>query len=129
MLYFCNGLNERLKGDMSLQGVLLLALLCVISEVVAQSVAPGDEDDFCVTLRASGNAPIPNYAPNMAILMDSNNYQNLLPNRTGAVWQQVDNDVNNDPRITTNVSRSRYFNCHRRSHMHKLCTLVRQLLY
>ena len=99
---------------MSLQGVFLLALLCVISEVVAQSVAPGDEDNFCLTLRASGNTPIPNYAPNMAILMDSDNYQNLLLNRTGAVWQQVDNDENNDPGITTNVSIAR-FNRHRRS--------------
>ena len=96
---------------------MLLTLLCVVSEVVAQSVAPGDEDDFCLTLRASGNAPIPNYAPSMAILMDSDNYQNLLPNRTGAVWQQVDNDVNNDPGTATNVSIAR-FNCHRRSHMH-----------
>ena len=86
----------------------MLALLCVISEVVAQSVAPGDEDDFCLPLRAFGNAPIPNYAPNMAVLMDSDNYRNLLPNRAWAVWQQVDNDVNNDPRSTTNVSHN-YF--------------------
>ena len=89
---------------MSLQGVLLLALLCAISEVVAQGVAPGDEEDDCRDLRERMIIESPNYAPNMAVLMDSDNYINLLPNRTGAVWQQVDNDVNNEPLITTNVS-------------------------
>ena len=89
---------------MSVQGVLVLALLCVISEVVAQSVAPGDEEDACRDLRERLIIESPNYAPNMAILMDSDNYINLLPNRTGAVWQQVDNDVNNDPTMTTSVS-------------------------
>ena len=93
---------------MSLQRVLVLALLCVISEVVAQSVAPGDEDDDCRLFRERMIIGTPNYAPNMAILMDSDNYINLLPNRTRAVWQQVDNDVNNDPRSTTNVSHN-YF--------------------
>ena len=89
---------------MSLQGVLLVALSCVVSEVVAQGVAPGDEEDDCRGLRERMIIESPNYAPNMAILMDSDNYLNLLPNRTGAVWQQVDNDVNNDPTTTTNVS-------------------------
>ena len=82
----------------------MLTLLCVVSEVEAQGVAPGDEEDECRDLREQMIIESPNYAPNMAILMDSDNYQNLLPNRTGAVWQQVDNDVNNDPVITTNVS-------------------------
>ena len=89
---------------MLLRRVLLFTLLCVLREVLAQSVAPGDEEQLCRELRSSGIAPTPNYDPNMAILMDSVNYQNLLPNRTGAVWQQVDNDMNNDPTITTNVS-------------------------
>ena len=89
---------------MSLQRVLVLALLCVISEVVAQSVAPGDEEGICQDLRQQSIIETPNYAANMAILMDSVNYVNLLPPRTGAVWQQVDNDVNNDPSLTTNVS-------------------------
>ena len=89
---------------MSLRGVLPLALLCVVSEVVAQSVAPGDEEDDCRDLRERMIIETPSYAPNMAILMDSDNYINLLPNRTRAVWQQVDNDVNNDPGSTTNVS-------------------------
>ena len=88
---------------MSLQGVLLLALLCVVSEVVAQGVAPGDEEDDCRDLREQNFIESPNYAPNMAVLMDSDNYINLLPNRTGAVWQQVDNYLNNNPSITTNV--------------------------
>ena len=85
-------------------GVVVALLACTINDVVVQGVAPGDEEQLCQDLRMNGIAPIPNYDPDMAILMDSNNYQNLLPNRTGAVWQQVDNDVNNDPSITTNVS-------------------------
>ena len=91
---------------MSLQRILLLVQLhlCVISEVVAQSVAPGDEEDVCQDLRERMIIESPNYAANMAILMDSDNYINLLPNRTRAVWQQVDIDANNDPRSTTNVS-------------------------
>ena len=107
---------------MSLQRVLVLALLCVVSEVVAQSVAPGDEEDDCRDLRERMIIETPNYAPNMAILMDSDNYRNLLPNRTGAVWQEVDNDVNNDPTMTTNVSQYYNFVCdhkttiRRRSH-------------
>ena len=85
--------------------VVVALIACTINAtVVVQGVAPGDEERLCQDLRRTGVAPTPNYAPNMAILMDSNNYQNLLPNRTGAVWQQVDNDVNNDPRLTTNVS-------------------------
>ena len=40
----------------------------------------------------------------MRILMDSWNYRNLLPVRTGSVWEQVDNDMNNVDTLTTNVS-------------------------
>ena len=80
----------------------VLVTLWVIT--VATCVAPGDEADICATFRSLGISPIPNYAANMVILMDSDNYPNLLPPRTGAVWQQVDNDVNNDPTISTNVS-------------------------
>ena len=88
-----------------LLGVVVTLFACTINvAVVAQSVAPGDEEPLCVPLRMNGIAPAFNYAANMAILMDSRNYQNLLPNRTGAVWQQVDYDDMNDPTITTNVS-------------------------
>ncbi len=66
-------------------------------------VAPGDEEPDCSTLRAQGAAPTPSYSANMRVLMDSWNYQNLLPSRIGAVWDQVDNDMNNSPVVTTNV--------------------------
>ena len=88
---------------MLLLRVLLLSLFA-ITTVVAAGGARGDEEDLCSRLRGLGTAPTPVYSPTMRILMDSWNYQNLLPNRTGAVWQQVDNDVNNPPQLTTNVS-------------------------
>ena len=86
--------------------MILLVLLVVAVTVQAQvqaGVAPGDEDPSCFTLRGFGSAPTPAYSTNMRVLMDSWNYQNLLPGRTGAVWQQVDNDTNNPSRTTTNV--------------------------
>ena len=62
---------------------------------VSAGVAPGDEDQLiCEHLRAVGAAPIPAYSANMRMLMDSWNYQNLLPPRIGAVWDKVDNDKN-----------------------------------
>ena len=82
-------------------GVLLLVN---IKAVVVVGTAPGDEWDLCADLRAGAFAPIPNYTPDMMILMDSWNYQNLLPPRTGAVWTEVDNDMNNPVGLTTNVS-------------------------
>ena len=88
---------------MLLLRVLLLSLF-TITAVVAAGVAPGDEEDLCPGLRGLDTAPTPVYSPTMRILMDSWNYPNLLPNRTGAPWQQVDNDVNNPPEFTTNVS-------------------------
>ena len=72
--------------------------------VIVGAVAPGDEEPLCEQLRAQGTALIPAYSSNMRVLMDSWNYHNLLPDRTGAVWDQVDNDVNNPFGITTNVS-------------------------
>ena len=82
---------------------LMLVLLAVVVAAFA-GVAPGDEDPLCGQLRAHGTAPIPAYSANMRVLMDSWNYQNLLPPRTGAMWDQVDNDENNPGGITTNVS-------------------------
>ena len=67
------------------------------------TIAPGDEDQLCRELRTSEEAPIPTYSANMRVLMDSWNYQNLLPPRPGAVWDQVDNDMNNRPESTTSV--------------------------
>jgi hypothetical protein len=86
-------------------GVVLLA--CVISAIelaAGISTAPGDEEgEICPNLRSEGAAPTPGYAPNMRVLMDSWNYQNLLPSRVGAVWDQVDNDTRNNRSLTTNV--------------------------
>ena len=73
-------------------------------------VAPGDEAPICSQLRAIGVAPTPGYDPTSRVLMDSWNYINLLGNnRNDAVWQQVDNDINNAPGFTTNVSK--LFSC------------------
>ena len=85
---------------------MFLALISVLLSVVTASagVAPGDEQQFCQYLRDQGAAQIPVYSANMRVLMDSWNYQNLLPPRTGAVWDQVDNDANNPVEIMSNVS-------------------------
>ena len=83
----------------------VLLLACVMSLAAGISIAPGDEErELCQALRSGGAAPIPGYAPNMRVLMDSWNYQNLLPTRAGAMWDQVDNDTRNDGSITTNVN-------------------------
>jgi hypothetical protein len=87
-------------------GVVLLACVMSAIELAAGiSTAPGDEErELCNTLRSMGAAPTPGYAPNMRVQMDSWNYRNLLPTRTGAVWDQVDNDMRNNASLTTNVS-------------------------
>ena len=83
----------------------LLTFYVVTVQVTSRNVAPGDEQlQQCGLLRAAGAAPVPTYSANMRVLMDSWNYQNLLPPRTGAVWDQVDNDNNNPVGITSTVS-------------------------
>ena len=85
--------------------VVLLTLDLLLQLLVAVSaVAPGDEEPFCDVLRQRGSIPTPDYDLTMKVLMDTWNYNNLLPPRMGAVWEQVDNDVNNPPAVTTNVS-------------------------
>ena len=82
---------------------LLVELLLKVNH--GSSVAPGDEEQlFCENLRSIGAAPIPSYSANIRVLMDSWNYHTLLPPRSGAVWDQVDDDTNNLNEITTNVS-------------------------
>ena len=83
---------------------LLTLILLLLSTTADGTVAPGDEDQVCRDLREGGVVPIPAYSANMRILMDSWNYLNLLPDRTGAVWDQVDNDNNNPDGVTINVS-------------------------
>ena len=81
----------------------LVELLVLVNH--GSSVAPGDEDSICEDLRSAGVVPTPAYSANMRVLMDSWNYQNFLPLRTGAVWDQVDNDDNNPSGIITNVGK------------------------
>ena len=71
--------------------------------VVVGTTAPGDEEPRCEQLRSDGIVPIPAYSANIRVLMDSWNYLDLLPPRTKAVWDQVDNDENNLSGLTTNV--------------------------
>ena len=82
---------------------LLTLLLLYLSTIADATVAPGDKDQFCELLRTNGVSPIPAYSANVRVLMDSWNYQNLLPPRTGAVWDQVDNDTNNPVGRTSRV--------------------------
>ena len=94
-------------GEQAEDKTVVLRVLCVVIATLVVSthgVAPGDEEELCDDLRSSGTVPTPDYDPTMVILMDTWNYHNLLPPRSGAVWQQVDNDTNNDVLFTTNVS-------------------------
>jgi hypothetical protein len=84
------------------QSLMLVSVAAMVA--ISAGVAPGDEESICSNLRSRGSAPIPAYSANMRVLIDSWNYQDLLPPRTAAVWDQVDNDVNNSPAETTNVS-------------------------
>ena len=83
-----------------------LILHLLIAGVASLDMSSRDQlmEKTCEELRAKGAAPTPAYSTNMRVLMDSWNYQNLLPPRMGAVWDQVDNDMNNDLELTTNVS-------------------------
>ena len=94
--YFSEGMASALWVT------LLVELLLKVNH--GSSVVSGDEDQLlCENLRSIGAAPIPSYSANIRVLMDSWNYQNLLPDRAGAVWDQVDNDTNNNFLATTNV--------------------------
>jgi hypothetical protein len=94
-----------IKMSLGLRVVLLACVMSAIELAAGISIAPGDEEGgICQSLRSTGVAPTPSYTPNMKVLMDSWNYQNLLPARMGAVWEQVDNDTSNSGGMTTNVS-------------------------
>ena len=98
-------MSDMGRGIYNLWLRVVLFLACVLSLAAGISITPGDEErEICPSLRSMGAAPIPGYAPKMRVLMDSWNYQNLLPPRTGAVWDQVDNDTRNNVSITTNVN-------------------------
>ena len=82
----------------------LLLSLVLWTQHLTDGVAPGDEESLCDDLRASGSIPTSDYDPTVRVLMDTWNYNNLLPVRSGSVWEQVDNDNNNPVGATTNVS-------------------------
>ena len=85
---------------------MFLALMSVLLIVTTSAgVAPGGEHEepLCRQLRAVGIAPLPAYSANIRVLMDSWNYENLLPPHNRAVWDQVDKDNSNVDGVTTNV--------------------------
>ena len=81
-------------------------VLLHLSTIADGTVAPGDEDQFCQSIRTNRilSTCTLAYSANIKVLMDSRNYQNLLPQRTGAVWDLVNNDTNNPVGTITNVS-------------------------
>ena len=83
---------------------LFILLLMIAGAASLSSRDELEEDSLCEKLRSQGAAPTPAYSANMRVLMDSWNYQSLLPPRTKAVWDQMDNDMNNPSEMTTNVS-------------------------
>ena len=74
--------------------VLPFIVLVVASYQLAGAQAPGDISRVCVALRAANVSLVP-YPANVRPLMDSRDYENLLPDRFDPVWQRVDNDSNN----------------------------------
>ena len=83
----------------------LLVLTTLRVAAAIDGVAPEDEDQLCTeTLPAAGVFSRPYYPTNIKVLMDSYNYETLLPPQQNPVWQQVDLDTNNPTGETTNVS-------------------------
>ena len=82
-------------GSLGCDLLLVTVLLVSVGELWAQ--APGDEDDRCTVNHSNP----PQYPDNVTNLMDSYNYENLLPgNGTGnspiatAVWNDFSFDGN-----------------------------------
>ena len=85
-------------------GLTFLTLWCLLSLVIAR--APEDVDPFCTDTPPSESRLEPALLPShAATLLDSYNYISLLGDEgTGAVWQQVDLDNNNEAGRGTEVS-------------------------
>ena len=79
----------------------VLYVMILVSIITAR--APGDGDYFCTIQLPSSGTISPIYPPKLRILLDSYNYVNLLPPHDNAVWQAVDNDVNNEAGRLTKV--------------------------
>ena len=92
---------------------LLVALVIVLTRFGRSfAQAPSDADPFCTETLPGIGVNILDYAPNVKPLMDSRHYQNLLPPHADAVWQRVDNDNNNPPGTSTEVSHIHIKLCH-----------------
>ena len=83
--------------------MLISLILAVASYQLASAQAPGDTSQMCLDLRAAG-IDLVDYPPNVKPLMDSRDYENLLPNHQSPVWQRVDRDNNNPVGVVTTVS-------------------------
>ena len=83
--------------------MLIFAILAVASYQLASAQAPGDTSQVCLDLRAAG-IEILGYPPNVKPLMDSRDYENLVPDHQSPVWQRVDRDNNNPTGVATTVS-------------------------
>ena len=89
----------------------MLVMKCLIAVAIVLSLlsgwscaqAPGDAQSFCTETLPSVGVNILDYPPEVKPLMDSRHYQQLLPPNTGAVWQEVDNDINNPSNIRSRV--------------------------
>ena len=75
--------------------VAVAVVLSLLSEHICAQ-APGDVQTFCMVDLPNVGVNILDYPPEVKPLMDSRHYQQLLPPNTGAVWQTVDNDNNNN---------------------------------
>ena len=97
LIFYFNFSNLKIRAAVSwhlmmsssLCGVCMVFLGVVLSRATAQ--APGDGKQFCADLSM---VDPPLYHANAIILMESNNYINLLTPLTplDSIWQQVDND-------------------------------------
>ena len=76
----------------------LVGVVIVLSSLSGWSCAqaPGDEDSYCTETLPSFGVNVLDYPPEVKPLMDSRHYRQLLPPNSGAVWQEVDNDNNNN---------------------------------
>lgn len=70
----------------------VLGAVVLLSMTAHSLEAPGDESSVCQT---GVFATRSNYGRNIKVLMDSNNYENLLGNGAEGVWRERDYDSNN----------------------------------
>ena len=94
--------------------MLIFVIFVVSSFQLASAQAPGDSSQVCLRLRSRAARYEINYPINVKPLMDSRDYENLVPDQyspvwqryrdTNTVWQRVDRDNNNTAGVVTTVS-------------------------